>query len=596
MNRLSTISLGLFWSVLFATSVVATDVEVTVTSGPDKLADQLRQTSLAAKTVTDEEANVQDIIAAARADYANLLGVLYAQASYGAAISIRIDGTEVSSISPLSVPSDVDQIAIAVDAGPRFRFATAEVSPLPPAFKIPEGFKRRRSAGSQIIQRTVQDAITAWRNAGYAKAQVADQSLIANHYDATVSVSVAIETGPKLQFGDLILVTESGVREARVRAIAGLPSGEVFSEIALNETAERLRRTGAFQSVILEETDTVRTGNLIDIIARLEPAPKRRFGVGAEVQSLEGLSLSGFWLHRNLLGGAERLRVEGEVGGIGGDSGGTDYTASIRYERPATFTPKTDLYLVGTLSAQDEPEFSQNTVVLAGGFNRELSDTLTSEAGIAYQYSDVEDADGASVLEHVFLPLAVTFDNRNDPVDPKSGYYTSLELAPFYGINQESGDGAWSYLDARTYLALGADSGTVFAIRGQLGSLIGAEAGAVPPNSLFFSGGSDTVRGQAFQSLGIETDTGTVGGRSFAAFSTELRYALNPTWSVVGFYDTGFIAADSNWSEDGQSHSGAGVGLRYNTTLGPLRFDVGTPVSGGDSGAVEIYIGIGQAF
>ncbi|MEL6801938.1 MAG: BamA/TamA family outer membrane protein, partial [Pseudomonadota bacterium] len=48
---------------------------------------------------------------------------------------------------------------------------------------------------------------------------------------------------------------------------------------------------------------------------------------------------------------------------------------------------------------------------------------------------------------------------------------------------------------------------------------------------------------------------------------------------------------------DGDSHSGAGLGLRYDTGIGPIRLDVGVPVSGpGDTSGFELYIGIGQAF
>jgi translocation and assembly module TamA len=48
---------------------------------------------------------------------------------------------------------------------------------------------------------------------------------------------------------------------------------------------------------------------------------------------------------------------------------------------------------------------------------------------------------------------------------------------------------------------------------------------------------------------------------------------------------------------DGSDHTGGGLGLRYETPIGPLRLDVATPLSG-DSvfGELEIYIGIGQAF
>ena len=56
------------------------------------------------------------------------------------------------------------------------------------------------------------------------------------------------------------------------------------------------------------------------------------------------------------------------------------------------------------------------------------------------------------------------------------------------------------------------------------------------------------------------------------------------------------ISADAGFS-DGESHAGAGLGVRYNTGIGPIRVDLGVPVSGpGNPSGLQIYIGIGQAF
>ena len=67
----------------------------------------------------------------------------------------------------------------------------------------------------------------------------------------------------------------------------------------------------------------------------------------------------------------------------------------------------------------------------------------------------------------------------------------------------------------------------------------------------------------------------------------------------MAFYDFGFVGADSAPGEDGSSQSGAGIGVRYATPIGPVRLDLATPVSGDTSDpyeSVELYIGIGQAF
>jgi translocation and assembly module TamA len=114
---------------------------------------------------------------------------------------------------------------------------------------------------------------------------------------------------------------------------------------------------------------------------------------------------------------------------------------------------------------------------------------------------------------------------------------------------------------------------------------------------LFFSGGAGTVRGQGYQSLAVDLGNGArLGGRSFLALSAEMRVDLFSEWSVVGFADTGFIGQDALGQVNGNWHSGAGFGVRYDTGFGPIRVDVATPLDNDAGQDFELYIGIGQAF
>jgi len=138
----------------------------------------------------------------------------------------------------------------------------------------------------------------------------------------------------------------------------------------------------------------------------------------------------------------------------------------------------------------------------------------------------------------------------------------------------------------------------VLAARVQLGALTGPNLTNTPNYLLFYSGGGGTVRGQEYESLGVEIPGGgRTGGRSFLGYSLEARYRVTDTLEAVGFYDWGYVGAEEFPDGSGNSHAGAGLGIRYITPIGPLRVDVGTPVAGEDTGSkLLLYIGIGQAF
>ena len=82
------------------------------------------------------------------------------------------------------------------------------------------------------------------------------------------------------------------------------------------------------------------------------------------------------------------------------------------------------------------------------------------------------------------------------------------------------------------------------------------------------------------------------------ASSAEARVKVTDTIGVVGFFDYGFVGSDPLPSDStGDYQTGAGLGVRYATGIGPIRLDVAVPVSGPDTGSnFEIYVGIGQAF
>ncbi len=574
----------------------AAEAVVEVATFPEDQADYLRGASLVVQTAANPEATPQDLVAAARADYGRMVGALYELGYYGGVVSVLIDGREAANISPIDGPLSVEQITVRVDPGPLFRFSKAQIAPVAPGTELPEGFKTGQPALSRRINDATSAAVEGWREAGHAKADITQQSVTADHRDATLSADIRLAPGPRLTFGALNIAENGKLKPRRIREIAGLPSGDVFSPEELEDAAVRLRRTGAFRSVVLSEAETIGPGDTLDINATLVDSKPRRVGAGIELFSLEGLALSGFWMHRNLLGGAERLRVEAEISGIGGDSGGEDYRLSTRFDRPATFTPDTGLFIETVIEEQDDPDYRERTARVGAGLTHIFSDTLTGELGVAYQYTEVDDDFGSRTLEHVLLPARLTFDNRDDPLNATRGLYLDLDVTPFAGLGN-SGSGGRIYVDARSYRSFGSSDKLVFAARAQLGSVIGAGLAEVPPGMLFFSGGAGTVRGQSYQSLAVELPGNLrVGGRSFFGFSGEVRNKLSGPWSVVGFADSGFIGKNSWGTENGEWHAGAGLGVRYDTGFGPVRVDVGTPL-GDDAGKdFELYIGIGQAF
>lgn len=587
-----------FRSALFTTGLVwlgvsaawsATDIKLSVEGGDEALKTRLETASRLFALDESEDPTAQDYAAAALAEYNTMVGVLYEEGYYGPTVSVLLDGTEAQSLSPFKLPDSFDKARIRVTTGPQFVFGRATIAPVPDGTTVPADFAKGQVAKLTTIKSTSQQTVDAWRDLGYAKADLGKQSILANHNKREIDVDMGVETGPRLNFGRLIVENNRLVREERIRAIAGLPRGQVYDPDQLASAANRLRDTGAFRSISMTEADAPR-GDQLDFTVNVVEATPRRFGFGAELISQEGLTLSSFWMHRNILGGAEKLRFDVEVGGIGGVTGGEDTDLTARFERPATFDARNTLYIQSTLSRENEPEYSSDQFRTDVGISRRASDDLTVEYGIAYRRATITDDDGEVSYTQLLFPLNATYDKREGGASATGGYYVAGQVMPFVGLN-DTPDGVRSTLDTRTYLS--PIEGTVFALRGQLGVIEGAKVEEVPADFQFYSGGGGTVRGQDYQSLGYADG----GGASFLGASFELRQSITDAFSVVGFYDYGYIGAEAGWDIEGESHTGGGLGVRYDTPIGPLRLDLATALSGDSAGEeVEIYIGIGQAF
>ncbi|MDW4496426.1 autotransporter assembly complex family protein [Sulfitobacter sp. D35] len=564
----------------------------------DDLADALKAGSLLVEQQAQEsEVLPLEVLSAAQADYKRLLAVLYDNGYFAPVISIRVDGREAADIPLIRSPGAVRQIDISIDKGRKFTFGRANIAPIISDTEIPDGFRSGETARISVMKDAVGSGIERWREEGYAKARLAREQITANHGQARVDADLTLDPGRKLRFGALTITGNRAVRTERISEIAELPVGETYSPEELDDAAARLRRTGAFSAVAFIEAETPNPDGTLPMTLQVTEEKPRRFGFGAEVATTEGVSLSAYWLHRNLLGGAESLRFDAEVTGIGGDTGGTDYLLSVLFKRPATFNEDTNFFAGAAIERLDEPNYFSETYEVVAGFERIADDNRSYRLAAGFRHAETEDAFGKRDYTLFLVPAGLTFDYRDRELDARSGYYANVDATPFAAI-KGADNGMLTEADVRWYRSFGTDDRTTFAFRAQLGSLVGPDLDEAPADFLFYAGGSDTVRGHPYESLGVELDNGdTVGGRSFLGLSAEMRFRTQGNLGYVAFADAGYIGAEEFPDGSGEWQTGAGLGLRYDTTIGPIRLDVAVPTSGRNKGDnIEVYIGIGQAF
>ena len=128
------------------------------------------------------------------------------------------------------------------------------------------------------------------------------------------------------------------------------------------------------------------------------------------------------------------------------------------------------------------------------------------------------------------------------------------------------------------------------ALRARAGRVLADERTGIPTPFLFRTGGDQTIRGYAFESLGVREGDAIVGGRRLFVASAEYTHWLAESWGIAAFVDAG------NAWDTGQPFEavlGYGLGARLRTPIGPARIDV---AYGEETGEYRLHMSIGYVF
>jgi translocation and assembly module TamA len=125
--------------------------------------------------------------------------------------------------------------------------------------------------------------------------------------------------------------------------------------------------------------------------------------------------------------------------------------------------------------------------------------------------------------------------------------------------------------------------------RGRIGLTKTDQFDQLPPSVRFFSGGDDHVRGYGFEQLGVtDSDGRVVGGDRLIEGSVEFDFKVNPRWGIAAFVDAGSV---SRAAFSDSFAKGVGIGARWYSPIGPLRFDIAKPLD--VNGGLRLHISFG---
>jgi translocation and assembly module TamA len=364
-----------------------------------------------------------------------------------------------------------------------------------------------------------------------------------------------------------------------VQNFSSIEPGSLFSEQSLDDYIRRLLASGYFASVQGSiDPDPAQADAATVTLAFIE-APTRRLeaGFGYSTDTQYRISAN----YANLDTGGTGLqfyadaRIETKI-----------QEASLRLVRPPTAGGWIDSWGV-QLQGTDIENLQTKTSSITMR-RRALDERRTPAFGIGF-FNDEQTPSGfPNAYSHaLYIDGEYTWRNVDNLLEPTRGWMATVHLGGGVpGVSTER----FARVIGRAVAWYPLSKTNSLSARVEAGAVLANSRDGIPSNFLFRTGGDTTVRGYAFDSLGVAMGDAVVGGRYYGVASVEAVHWITPAWGVAAFVDAG-NATDS--MTDTHPAVGYGIGARLRTPIGPFRLDL---AYGQETASVRVHFSVGLAF
>jgi translocation and assembly module TamA len=547
------------------------------------------------------------LMARARQDVGRLQSVLGSFGYYQGDVTLRIAGHAVDDpalpdlldAAPADPPA---KVTLDFKTGPQFHLGKVAIEG-----DVPQAARdaMKLAPGDPAVATDVlaaQDRIlTALRNAGYALAKGGEPIAILHTDQQALDVTFPVSSGPRVDIGRISITGLHEVNASFADRQLTLHEGEQFSPTAIEAARTQLSSLGVFSSVRAIAGTQLDPDGRLPIVFQVAERPRHQVSATIGYSTDLGAEVSASWLDRNLFGNAEQLRLTASATGGGSAQKEPGYSLAAQFIKPSY--PWRDTSVQADLGAVDQYLEAYDRKAVTGDLllNYKITPQWTASGGVNGEKARITQEGMTDDYTLAGIPLTLKYDDTDNVFNATRGVRAIASVTPTQSFTGKPGTFVLSQITASTYLDLSSlwkeDGRSVIALRGIVGKAFGVGQFGLPPDQRFYAGGSATVRGYKYQSVGPQfADGNPEGGTAMSAATVEYRQRILENYGFAAFVDAGQVTANGA-PFAGNYHVGVGVGARYYTSIGPIRLDVAVPVNkepGGDS--FELYIGIGQAF
>ena len=477
--------------------------------------------------------------------------------------------------------NEAEGTGIRVESGPRANIGTVSIEirgsiddarrrELISAWGLAAGTAFRQSAWDEAKNGLLRELMSV----DHAGARLVSSRAEVDAEAARVDLALVYDAGPRYRYGEIRILGLDRYQPSLVERYAkALQPGAVYRQDDLLDVQSALQNTPYFSSVSVEldsaslpagdETEPPVDGDLqVPVVVRLrERAP---FGVslGAGYSSNTGARVEGNFTSADFAGRAWELSTGARIEQLRQSAYADVFLPPDRARQQrdsfGAFVEKSDIQGL----ALERVAFAASRV--------QQRDSIEQRFGVNWQYERQNtEGEAESTNQALTAQAGWVWRSANDPQDPAEGIVAQLQLGGAAKALLSDQNFLRSYFRYSQGIPLGKDDSLL--LRGEVGITAAPSREGIPQDYLFRAGGSNSVRGYAYQSLGVQEGSATLGGRYLLTLSAEYTHWLDSTWGVAVFADAGQAGDDRDVFK---LAPGYGIGARWKSPAGPLAVDL----------------------
>ena len=391
------------------------------------------------------------------------------------------------------------------------------------------------------------------------------------------------DSGERYRFGD-VTFEGSQIREEYLQNLVPFKKGDYYQSRDLAELNRRLSATGWFNSVVVApEFEKSRKTKVLPLHGVVSPRTENTIETGAGYSTDVGPRVRATWKKPWMNSYGHSLTTSASISS-------PEQQLDFSYKIPLLKNPLEQYYLVqGGFKRTDLNDTESDSTTLAVSRFWDLSSGWQRAINLRWSLDHFTQANVTNTTMLLYPGVMISRTRSRGGLMPTWG--DSQRYSIDYSNTMWGSDVDFSVIQAQNVWIRTLYDKHRFVMRGNLGWIETGDFDKVPPDLRFFAGGDRSIRGYKYKSIAPKDDDGKlIGASKLATGSLEYQYNVSGKWWGAMFVDGGEAVSDIRRSD---FKTGAGVGVRWQSPVGPIKLDFAVPVGDKEEHGLQFYIGLG---